>query len=242
VGVRSAGAAALMIALAVAVSGCGTRSPASSSSGPPTGVTATTGTSTSAGTGTSSTTTSAATTGGGAKHRRSGASTPPAPDGLAATTGYGTYERCAGTCRGSIPASLRRPLKLPNDDGGPCPATFTEHGPVAPTEMPAGVGFRSVSGSSWMQAPVTWASEGTYTGPVLIRGAQVGGSAAPIGFGQGVTPYDELQLLDAGMGAPAIVRGGRAWVTVARITAPGCYAYQVDGTSFSEVIVFRAVG
>jgi hypothetical protein len=26
------------------------------------------------------------------------------------------------------------------------------------------------------------------------------------------------------------------------VRSAGCYAYQVDGTSFSEVVVFRAVG
>ena len=35
--------------------------------------------------------------------------------------------------------------------------------------------------------------------------------------------------------------GGRAWITYTRVRGGGCYAYQVDGTGFSEVIVFRAV-
>jgi hypothetical protein len=34
---------------------------------------------------------------------------------------------------------------------------------------------------------------------------------------------------------------GRAWVTYTRIRSAGCYAYQVDGTGFSEIVVFRAV-
>jgi hypothetical protein len=80
----------------------------------------------------------------------------------------------------------------------------------------------------------------TYTGPVLIRGEMLGGGA--LGFGSGATPYDELQLLDAGKGAPHVAGGGRAWVTSTRIRSGGCYAYQVDGTGFSGVVVFRAVG
>jgi hypothetical protein len=68
----------------------------------------------------------------------------------------------------------------------------------------------------------------------------LGGGA--LGFGAGATPYDELQLLDGGRGAPRIAGGGRAWVTYTRIRAGGCYAYQVDGTGISEVVVFRAVG
>ena len=68
----------------------------------------------------------------------------------------------------------------------------------------------------------------------------IGGGA--LGFGTGTMPYDELQLLDAGQGAPRVAGGGRAWITYTRVQAGGCYAYQVDGTSFSEVVVFRAVG
>jgi hypothetical protein len=37
------------------------------------------------------------------------------------------------------------------------------------------------------------------------------------------------------MGAPLGV-----WPSFTRVRKPGCYAYEVDGTSFSEVIVFRA--
>ena len=54
-------------------------------------------------------------------------------------------------------------------------------------------------------------------------------------------PYDELQLLDAGKDAPRVAAGGRAWLTETRVRSGGCYAYQVDGTSFSEVVVFRAI-
>ena len=86
---------------------------------------------------------------------------------------------------------------------------------------------------------MTWVAAATYAGPVLIRGAMLGGSA--LGFGAGTTPYDELQLLDAGQGAPRVAGGGRAWVTYTRVRAGGCYAYQVDGTAFSEVIVFRGI-
>jgi hypothetical protein len=96
-----------------------------------------------------------------------------------------------------------------------------------------------VSGSQWLAASVTWVAAATYTGPVLIRGEMLGGGA--LGFGTGATPYDELQLLDAGKGAPHVAGGGRAWVTTTRIRSGGCYAYQVDGTGFSEAVVFRAV-
>jgi hypothetical protein len=160
--------------------------------------------------------------------------------GLSKTAGYGTYELCQGTCAGSVPAALRRPLHLPGNDGGPCPITLHAGGPVSPHEISAGVGFHSVPGGPWLAASVIWVTGARYTGPVLIRGAMLGGGA--LGFGTGARPYDELQLLDAGKGAPRVAGGGRAWVTTTRVRDGGCYAYQVDGTGFSDVVVFRAVG
>ena len=94
-------------------------------------------------------------------------------------------------------------------------------------------------GSAWRGGRVTWISARSYTGPVLIRGTELGGPSA-LGFGEGRVPYDELQLLASGMGAGRPSGGGREWLSFTRVRSPGCYAYQVDGTSFSTVIVFRA--
>ncbi len=212
----AAALAALLVTLTLGACGAGT---SSSSSSPP----ATTAT----GAGTGDTTATSTSTG--------------APAPLTATKGYATYEACRGTCTGSVPASLRRPLKLPDGDGGPCPITVGAAGPVSPHELSGGVGFHSVPGSQWLGTQVTWLATGAYAGPILIRGAMLGG-AGRVGFGTAVKPYDELQLLDAGRGAPRVAGNGRAWVTYSRIRSGGCYAYQVDGTGFSEVIVFRAVG
>ena len=85
-------------------------------------------------------------------------------------------------------------------------------------------------GSSWEGGRATWRSSG-YSGPVLIRGREIGGSGA-VGFGEGHVPYDELQLRTGS--------GGPPWMSFTRVRNPGCYGYQVDGTSFSDVIVFKA--
>jgi hypothetical protein len=94
-------------------------------------------------------------------------------------------------------------------------------------------------GSPWKAARVEWVASGSYRGPVLIRGARTDGSGA-IGFGEGHVPADELQLLQSGQQVPKPAGGGRAWLSFTRVRAPGCYAYQIDGTSFSRVITFRA--
>ena len=90
-------------------------------------------------------------------------------------------------------------------------------------------------GSAWQGARVAWSASG-YGGPIVIRGRELGGAGA-VGFGEGHTPYDELQLDGSASGAPP-----GQWPSFTRVRGPGCYAYQVDGTGFSEVIVFRASG
>ena len=81
-------------------------------------------------------------------------------------------------------------------------------------------------------------AKASYEGPILIRGRRVDGASA-VGFGEGHVPYDELQLLAPGQGAATPRGTGREWFTFTRVQGPGCYAYQVDGTSLSEVVVFR---
>jgi hypothetical protein len=259
--VRVGAGAAVGLLMTLALAACGTKASSSTTTSAAAAATATgaapTGTGTDpqgtdpqgTGTGDTATATSqttAATIGtpgprrhGPRGHGHGDSELPAAPSGLTPTAGYATYERCQGTCTGSVSASLRRPLKLPSDDGGPCPITINPHGPVSPRELPAGVGFHGVSGSQWLETQVTWTSVGGYKGPLLIRGEMLGGGA--LGFGTGAVPYDELQLLDAGKGAPRVTGAGRAWITDTRIRSGGCYAYQVDGTGFSEVVVFRAV-
>ena len=81
----------------------------------------------------------------------------------------------------------------------------------------------------------------SYTGPLLIRGGELSG-AGSVGFGEGHVPEDELQLLTAATTSPGEPSGAREWPSFTRVAASGCYGYQVDGTSFSEVIVFSVPG
>lgn len=147
-----------------------------------------------------------------------------------------------------MPAALQRPLALPSvPAGGACPVSATGSltgypdavlgpGPVyAGQSSPLSV--TSFIGSSWSGARVNWVASAAYSGPLLIRGGEVGGSGQ-VGFGEGQAPENELQLLTA----VQTESGNREWPSFTRVLSPGCYAYQVDGTSFSEVIVFQVTG
>lgn len=96
-------------------------------------------------------------------------------------------------------------------------------------------------------AKTRWQIAPGYTGPVLIRGRQLdgpnqlyfnGGLDQPNGNALGTEPVlSQLRLMGGGAVAPS----WPTWVTLTRLASPGCYAYQVDGLSFSYSITFRAV-
>jgi hypothetical protein len=125
----------------------------------------------------------------------------------------------------------------------------------------------SGSGPVYLSGQLSWYSEGQvailmvdskYTGPLSVRGSELGGgdhhlkirladlpptdlaniaakerqhSVAVVSAVR--TPEGGLEL-PAGVGAPS----WRAWYGRLSTDGPGCFAIHVDGTAFSEVIVF----
>jgi hypothetical protein len=98
---------------------------------------------------------------------------------------------------------------------------------------PASPPFRD--GSEWNGWKHVWVVRAGYQGPVLIRGGQLDGPS-DVRFGEGIVPPSEHRL-------PATPRqlAGRFRFerTLSRVRAPGCYAYQIDGTTFSYLVVFE---
>lgn len=83
-----------------------------------------------------------------------------------------------------------------------------------------------------------WFVNPGYQGLVLVRGHQVDGPHM-IRFdgGPDSRPLAQQLVIDTTL-------GGSPWpntFAATRLQIPGCYAYQVDGANFSEVIVFQAV-
>jgi hypothetical protein len=104
---------------------------------------------------------------------------------------------------------------------------------------PPRTGESNFAGSQWGGQKVLWAASPRYRGPVLIRGRQLDGSHAA-GFGADRVPVAEMQVLSAGAFSPGEPPGWREWPSFVRLRAGGCYAFQIDGTTFSTVIVLRA--
>jgi len=209
--------------------------------------------------------------GGGNRHRATTTSRAPGGvtaargqgnDGLRGAVGYAAYEGCP-SCSGAVPAGLRRPLHLPRvAEGAGCPVSRSRSlggfvgpglgdGPIYPVGLDAGgvlhfryappsSGTNLFGGSRWGGQKVLWVGAASYRGPVLIRGRELDGPRV-VGFGPDRVPVAEMQLLAAGASSSGEPEGWREWPSFTRLLAGGCYAYQVDGTSFSSVIVFRAV-
>lgn len=161
--------------------------------------------------------------------------------------------------------TLERPLRIPTIKRGiPCPVTAQDPkgdlsriggpntpawgtGPAYPTthdtgptggpvlRFPPGRSRISVFyGSRWSGQKVVWyVDRDAYQGPLLIRGRQVDGMDT-LRFDSELVPPREIRVLPESR-----VRGGATRVRKAR--SRGCYAYQVDGTSFSSLLVFEAV-
>lgn len=102
--------------------------------------------------------------------------------------------------------------------------------------------------SSWRAGRVVWIGRPDYRGRVLVRGTRVDGGGR-LGFGEKAIPFRELRLpagrWDERSSAfrrwrRASQKGWRFAISHLRVRAHGCYAVQIDGRSFSDVIVFGA--
>lgn len=89
----------------------------------------------------------------------------------------------------------------------------------------------------WGGVRVLWFINPRYQGLVLVRGHQLDGPHEVRFNRESDQPFAQQLVIDTTL-------GGSPWPNSAsytRLQAPGCYAYQVDGDTFSEVIVFQAI-
>ena len=87
------------------------------------------------------------------------------------------------------------------------------------------------AGSRWSGQKVMWILNPAYHGRILIRGRQLDGPNE-LRFERGLVPPREKRVVSGGL-----VVG---FASFTRLRADGCYGYQIDGKSFSRVIVFEA--
>jgi hypothetical protein len=184
--------------------------------------------------------------------------------------GQGGYCGSASCDPHEVLAAIQRPLHLPSTGpDGSCPVSpirrlpggggfsgpFTAIGtgplylagpvtgsPVVPTVAGRG---------GWREQKVIWVVSGSYAGPLLLRGGRVDGTgrlrfehyldaAGRTGSGPDGHGFRRLLYLRGGLqGTPSRVL--ESYPSPISMPAPGCYAVQVDGKGFSQMLVFRAV-
>jgi hypothetical protein len=156
-----------------------------------------------------------------------------------------------------VGALLARPLALPSvAPGHRCPVTpAQDHSPVAQPADARGPGPGPLypitfylgedatlhledtpRGQDGLYAlKVVWASTpGKYEGPVIVRVDRTDG----VGRGYVDLTYEP----DASRGSAVLfVVGDTAadWPAFTHVSGPGCYAYQLDGRTFTQAIIFR---
>jgi hypothetical protein len=145
---------------------------------------------------------------------------------------------------------LRRPLRVPTlGPNRTCPvarpATGVDFGrygvgrgvgpgpayPIGWADGTIAITWRSndVDATLWGVQKVLWFVRPSYLGPVLVRGIGLD-NPYRVRFERGRIPPIELRLPEGAGSKPSYVR----------IRKPGCYAFQIDGLTFSRSIVFRA--
>lgn len=157
-----------------------------------------------------------------------------------------------------IPAVLNRPLHFPHlRSGQKCPSTpghaistpdvansvALGQGPVEPsvagTDGLNGIAdlISPTSRPPWLGLKTIWFSLPTYQGPFLVR-AQRLDAPGPIGLNDG--PATKTLLVPA---APTAgdAPGYREQPAPIWVMTPGCYGLQIDGLTFSDIIVVQAV-
>jgi hypothetical protein len=91
-------------------------------------------------------------------------------------------------------------------------------------------------GQGWRGQKAPWISSPRYSGPIVIRGARLD---APGGVRFARSTGQHLVELYQARGAGKQPNGWRVWPGAMLVHAAGCYGLQIDGTTFSHVIVVR---
>jgi hypothetical protein len=168
---------------------------------------------------------------------------------------------CLSNAAGIIPAALKRPLHFPVlRPGERCPASHglpvnnsifggvaLGNGPVRPSLAELSVGdarrgiadllSRTSAPPPWLVVKTLWFSVPAYQGPFVIRAERLG-RPGPIALGE--SPTFAPLVVPPG----PTMNGGLGWRTAPGgtwVKSPGCYAWQVDGLTFSYIIVVQAM-
>jgi hypothetical protein len=144
-----------------------------------------------------------------------------------------------------------RPVHLPPANPGACPIGSAKKisdglgpalgdGPIYAVSF-VGSPVMTLTGhernpNGFYELKVLWVATDEYGGPALVRGGRIDGSGA-LEFDGG--DDDNRLSMRSTVFSPDVPRSWRQFPSSTDVKGPGCYAWQVDGTTFSETIVFQ---
>jgi hypothetical protein len=164
-----------------------------------------------------------------------------------------TGARIAAADKAAWQVLVMRPLRLPAlKDGRRCP--LAPRMPISDGLAPAlgdgpiyavAVSSRSLAADGAPRQPngfyelkVLWVATDAYRDPALIRGSRID-TSGPLRFNGGDADF-RLSSRSEVFSAD-VPRTWRQFPSSTDVEGPGCYAWQVDGTTFTETIVFQVV-
>lgn len=142
--------------------------------------------------------------------------------GAGCPVSHGTLASSLGRGLARMPVAGRGPVYFMSVGGEPAGSV--------------GIGESRRDSRGWRGQKAPWIADPRYRGPILIRGARID-APGPMRFARGTG--DHLRAIHQRRGVSVQPNGWRAWPALLLVRAPGCYALQVDGLSFSRVIVIR---
>jgi hypothetical protein len=147
-----------------------------------------------------------------------------------------------------------RSLNLPSASNGECPLTTAElRSPTEPFTIGDGPVYTSGVGSSsllnlntrgdWLVGTLSWTADRSFAEKALVRGERID-EEGQMGFGltrPTLNVPDRLAVeLDPALELPRSADVDFSWSAEVFVKAAGCYALQIDGEDFTDVVVFRA--
>ena len=151
---------------------------------------------------------------------------------------------------------LHRPLHLPRlAPGKRCPMSPSASAPWRTGQPLIGrgpvylVGVGGAPGISialsardalgWYGQKTPWVIDRSYAGPILVRGARIG-RRGQVRFAHGYGDHLRELQWDANVDQGSPPNPNYRFLASATLfRSPGCYAFQIDGTVFSKIIVVR---
>jgi len=161
-------------------------------------------------------------------------------------------------------AALFRPLQFRTvEQSEECPATASSatldnigpvlgDGPIYPAFLgPDGVFSLGldvsgnepvrIDGRDWWGKKTLWLSVDGYDGIALVRGGRIDRDGEMLFYpGSGPEYVSALRLTVEGWVHGGSPSGWREWNSGTFVAEPGCYAFQVDGEDFTDIIVVQA--